>query len=183
MAAQRRAVKPSADLPSAIATATVQPMDPLKSPRQTVPKPGMRATTVRFGADLWRELEAEAARVGVSVAQYVRDAALIRVTWERLRAEPDDYAAAAGLVGEPSEAAPPEARPADVSPACGRRAEPCGRRPSRRSVGASRWWLVASARPGAASNDARGTGTRDRADPGVDTPVRGPRPGATVAPP
>ena len=116
MAAQRRAVKPSADLPSAIATATVQPMDTLRSPRQTVPKPGMRATTVRFGADLWRELEAEAARVGVSVAQYVRDAALIRVTWERLRAEPDDYAAAAGLVGEPSEAAPPEARPADVSP-------------------------------------------------------------------
>ena len=116
MAAQRRAVKPSADLPSAIATATVQPMDRLRSPRQTVPKPGMRATTVRFGADLWRELEAEAARVGVSVAQYVRDAALIRVTWERLRAEPGDYAAATGVVGEPDEAAPPEARPADVSP-------------------------------------------------------------------
>jgi hypothetical protein len=39
----------------------------------------MHQTTVRFGQDLWRELEAEAARSGVSVAQYVRDAALTRL--------------------------------------------------------------------------------------------------------
>jgi len=36
----------------------------------------MRATTVRFSADLWELLEREAARSGVSVAQYVREAAL-----------------------------------------------------------------------------------------------------------
>ncbi len=40
---------------------------------------GMHATTVRFTDDLWGLLEGEAARQGVSVAQFVRDAALLRV--------------------------------------------------------------------------------------------------------
>jgi GAF domain-containing protein len=39
----------------------------------------MHASTVRFGGDLWAEIEREAAREGVSVAQFVRDAALLRV--------------------------------------------------------------------------------------------------------
>lgn len=39
----------------------------------------MHASTVRFGDDLWAEVEREAAREGVSVAQFVRDAALLRV--------------------------------------------------------------------------------------------------------
>lgn len=39
----------------------------------------MHASTVRFGDDLWAEIEREAAREGVSVAQFVRDAALLRV--------------------------------------------------------------------------------------------------------
>lgn len=39
----------------------------------------MHATTVRFTDDLWELLEQEAARQGVSVAQFVRDAALLRV--------------------------------------------------------------------------------------------------------
>ncbi|HEV2773273.1 MAG TPA: GAF domain-containing protein [Thermoleophilaceae bacterium] len=39
----------------------------------------MHATTVRFTDDLWELLEGEAARQGVSVAQFVRDAALFRV--------------------------------------------------------------------------------------------------------
>ncbi len=39
----------------------------------------MHATTVRFTDDLWELLEGEAARQGVSVAQFVRDAALMRV--------------------------------------------------------------------------------------------------------
>lgn len=39
----------------------------------------MHATTVRFTDDLWELLEREAAAQGVSVAQFVRDAALLRV--------------------------------------------------------------------------------------------------------
>jgi hypothetical protein len=38
----------------------------------------MKVTTVRFGADLWRLLEAEAAYAGISVSQYIREAALAR---------------------------------------------------------------------------------------------------------
>jgi hypothetical protein len=38
----------------------------------------MKVTTVRFGTDLWALLEGEAARVGVSVSQYIREAALAR---------------------------------------------------------------------------------------------------------
>ena len=39
----------------------------------------MRATTVRFGEDLWALLEREAAEQGVSAAQFVRDAAILRL--------------------------------------------------------------------------------------------------------
>jgi hypothetical protein len=45
----------------------------------------MHQTTLRFGADLWQTLEHEAAMAGVSVAQYVRDAALMRVTYDAAR--------------------------------------------------------------------------------------------------
>lgn len=38
----------------------------------------MKVTTVRFGTDLWRLLEAEAAFAGVSTSQYIREAALAR---------------------------------------------------------------------------------------------------------
>jgi ketosteroid isomerase-like protein len=38
----------------------------------------MKITTVRFGPDVWRMLENEAARAGVRVSQYIRDAALAR---------------------------------------------------------------------------------------------------------
>jgi hypothetical protein len=41
----------------------------------------MHQTTVRFGADLWAELEREAAQAGVSIAQYVREAALARLAY------------------------------------------------------------------------------------------------------
>jgi hypothetical protein len=40
----------------------------------------MKVTTVRFGSDLWALLESEAERVGVSVSQYLREAALARAT-------------------------------------------------------------------------------------------------------
>jgi hypothetical protein len=39
----------------------------------------MRTTTLRIGDELWAMLEAEAERDGVSVSQYVREAALARV--------------------------------------------------------------------------------------------------------
>jgi GAF domain-containing protein len=39
----------------------------------------MRATTVRFGDDLWGLLERQAAEQGVSSAQFVRDAAILRL--------------------------------------------------------------------------------------------------------
>jgi Ribbon-helix-helix protein, copG family len=41
----------------------------------------MKVTTVRFGEDLWALLEHEAARAGVSVSQYVREAALARAAF------------------------------------------------------------------------------------------------------
>ena len=40
---------------------------------------GMKATTVRFGEDLWAMLEREAGRLGVSAAQFVREATIIRL--------------------------------------------------------------------------------------------------------
>jgi len=42
------------------------------------PRTAMKVTTVRFGTDLWRLLEAEAEYAGVSVSQYIREAALAR---------------------------------------------------------------------------------------------------------
>ena len=53
----------------------------------------MHQTTVRFGPDLWAELAGEAERAGVSVAQYVRDAALMRVSYMRGRERDPHYEA------------------------------------------------------------------------------------------
>jgi Ribbon-helix-helix domain len=41
----------------------------------------MRATTIRFSPELWSILEREARREGVSVAQFVREAALFRAAY------------------------------------------------------------------------------------------------------
>lgn len=41
----------------------------------------MRATTVRFSEDLWSLLEQEAAASGVSAAQFVRDATVMRIAY------------------------------------------------------------------------------------------------------
>ena len=41
----------------------------------------MRATTVRFSDDLWSLLEQEAAAAGVSAAQFVRDATVLRIAY------------------------------------------------------------------------------------------------------
>jgi hypothetical protein len=58
----------------------------------------MHQTTVRFGPDLWDEIAVEAERAGVSVAQYVRDAALMRVSYTRGRDGDPHYQAALELV-------------------------------------------------------------------------------------
>jgi hypothetical protein len=44
-------------------------------------KTHMHQTTVRFGRDLWLVLEQEAERLGVSAAQYVREATLARLAY------------------------------------------------------------------------------------------------------
>jgi hypothetical protein len=46
-----------------------------------VAKTNMHQTTVRFGRDLWLVLEQEAERLGVSAAQYVREATLARLAY------------------------------------------------------------------------------------------------------
>lgn len=79
----------------------------------------MRATTIRFTPELWTLLQREAGREGVSVAQYVRDAALFRVA----------YSAGIRREQEPHEDAPqadddPEADNTRVAPAPIAAAEP-----------------------------------------------------------
>lgn len=50
----------------------------------------MRATTIRFTPELWARLEREATLEGVSVAQFVRDAALFRIAYMAgAREQPD----------------------------------------------------------------------------------------------
>jgi len=66
----------------------------------------MHQTTVRFGPDLWGEIEVEAERAGVSVAQYVRDSALMRVAYTRGRDGDVYYEAADVAVTAPSRALP-----------------------------------------------------------------------------
>ena len=41
----------------------------------------MRATTVRFSEDLWQLLEDESTRQGISAAQFVRDATIVRLAF------------------------------------------------------------------------------------------------------
>jgi GAF domain-containing protein len=41
---------------------------------------GMKATTVRFGEDLWAMLDRESRRLGISAAQFVREATIMRVS-------------------------------------------------------------------------------------------------------
>src|SRR3954451_13435875 len=67
----------------------------------------MRATTVRFGDALWALLEREAAREGVSSAQFIRDATILRVAYAMgQRGDPDFDRAIARTAG-PGQAGPP----------------------------------------------------------------------------
>lgn len=58
-------------------------VDPISDtiPTVSTTKIAMHQTTVRFGHDLWAVLEQEADRLGVSAAQYIRDATLTRLAY------------------------------------------------------------------------------------------------------
>jgi hypothetical protein len=51
----------------------------------------MRQTTLRFSEDLWATLEREARDSGVSVAQYVREAAISRIAYDAGRRGDPQY--------------------------------------------------------------------------------------------
>jgi hypothetical protein len=51
----------------------------------------MHQTTVRFGEDLWEALEGECAHLGVSIAQYLREAALTRLVYAAGRRGDDEF--------------------------------------------------------------------------------------------
>jgi GAF domain len=68
----------------------------------------MRATTVRFGEDLWAMLEEEAARSGLSAAQFVREATILRLAM--LAGMRGDDAARATLATVAEQARPARAR-------------------------------------------------------------------------
>jgi GAF domain-containing protein len=61
----------------------------------------MRATTVRFGEDLWAMLEDEAARSGMSAAQFVREATILRLAMlAGLRGDPAAQETLASVAGQ-----------------------------------------------------------------------------------
>ena len=67
----------------------------------------MHQTTVRFGTDLWEALEVECSRLGISAAQFVREAALARLSYvsgQRGDLDYDDALRSAG-VSVPDDAA------------------------------------------------------------------------------
>jgi hypothetical protein len=51
----------------------------------------MHQTTVRFGPDLWEALEAECGRLGMSAAQFLREAALARLAFTAGRRGDEGY--------------------------------------------------------------------------------------------
>jgi hypothetical protein len=66
----------------------------------------MRVTTIRFGEDLWRLLEEQAALSGVSTSQYIREAALARAAAAAAVRGEDPLALLAGPPESPATASP-----------------------------------------------------------------------------
>ena len=62
----------------------------------------MHQTTVRFGSDLWDAIEVECGRLGVSAAQFVREATLARLAYTAGRRGELEYERALTSVGAPS---------------------------------------------------------------------------------
>jgi hypothetical protein len=140
----------------------------------------MRATTVRFSEDLWRLLEREAGREGVSAAQFIRDASVMRAAYAMGRRGEAAYEALAQLAdgnghGEPAATAEGGA-PLGAEEARRLAAESERRRVELIEEAARREALLAAA---AAAQDPerlralRGTGLLDSApDPSFDRHVR-----------
>jgi hypothetical protein len=74
----------------------------------------MKVTTLRFGADLWRVLETEAARAGVSTSQYIREAALARAAAAAAARGHGPYELLAGALREVTHDEPDPHRRANV---------------------------------------------------------------------
>ena len=69
----------------------------------------MRATTVRFSEALWTLVESEAQADGVSAAQYVRDATILRTAYAMgQRGDPEFEDAIARAAGRPEPEPEPE---------------------------------------------------------------------------
>jgi GAF domain-containing protein len=62
----------------------------------------MRATTVRFGEALWKLLERESGREGVSAAQFVRDATIMRIAYAMGRRGDPGFEEALGRAAGPA---------------------------------------------------------------------------------
>jgi hypothetical protein len=71
----------------------------------------MHQTTVRFGADLWQALDEECSQLGISIAQFVREAALARLMYVAGRRGDPEFA----LALERSGAAPAPQGRGDLS--------------------------------------------------------------------
>jgi hypothetical protein len=63
----------------------------------------MHQTTLRFGKDLWDALELEAQAVGVSVAQFIREAAVARLGYAAARRGDPDWARTMGALEAPAD--------------------------------------------------------------------------------
>ena len=68
----------------------------------------MRATTVRFSDELWKLLERESAREGVSAAQFIRDATIFRTAYAMGQRGDDGYKEALGRTGASRDGGTPE---------------------------------------------------------------------------
>ena len=77
----------------------------------------MRATTVRFSEDLWRLLEREAEREGVSAAQFIRDASVMRAAYLMGRRGEPAYDALSHMGAGNGNGNGAEKKPAPAAPA------------------------------------------------------------------
>ena len=68
----------------------------------------MRATTVRFDDALWKLLERESGREGVSAAQFVRDATVLRIAYAMGQRGDASFEEALGRAAAPPGHGPPE---------------------------------------------------------------------------